>query len=117
MNLKLTYQFDENGHTAEATPDDHIRDLIEQVLFTTPGERVNRPDFGSGLLQLLFQPVSSELVTTTRFLVLNALNHWLGDLVEVSDVEVTLDDARLHVAVTYTVLRTHVTQTARFTHA
>jgi phage baseplate assembly protein W len=89
--------------------------MIEQVLFTSPGERVNRPDFGSGLLQLVFQPLSSELVTTNQYLVQGALNQWLGDLIEVSAVEVTREDAMLQVTVAYTVLKTQQPQTAQFT--
>ena len=69
------------------TSDDHIRDLIEQVLFTAPGERVNRPNFGSGLLQLVFAPNSDELAAATQFLVQGALQQWLGDLIQVEGVE------------------------------
>ena len=54
MNLDFPYHFDSHGRTAAIDYDAHIRDLIEQVLFTAPGERVNRPDFGSGLLRLVF---------------------------------------------------------------
>ena len=49
--------------------EDHVRDLIEQVLFTTPGERVNRPTFGSGLLQLVFAPNSDALAAATEMTV------------------------------------------------
>jgi len=88
--------------------------MIEQVLFTSPGERVNRPDFGSGLLQLVFQPLSTELVTTTQYLVQGALNQWLGDLIEVSDVEVIREDSLLQVTVVYRILKTRESQTAQF---
>jgi phage baseplate assembly protein W len=115
MQVKFNYQFSNNGRTAEADYYAHIREMIEQVLFTSPGERVNRPDFGSGLLQLVFQPLSSELVTTTQYLVQGALNQWLGDLIEVSAVEVTREDAMLQVTVAYTVLKTQQPQTAQFT--
>lgn len=115
MNIKFTYQFDNNGHTAETDDNTHIRDLIEQVLFTAPGERVNRPDFGSGLLQLVFQPNSNELVTTTQYLVQGALNQWLGDLIEVNDVEVIREDSLLQVTVVYTVLKNQQQQIAKFT--
>ena len=69
MNIDYPFHFDHRGRTALTDDDDHIRDMIEQVLFTTPGERVNRPTFGSGLLQLLFAPNSGELATATQFLV------------------------------------------------
>ena len=115
MNLKFTYQFDNNGRTAETDDNAHIRDLIEQVLFTSPGERVNRPDFGSGLLQLVFQPNSTEMVTTTQYLVQGALNQWLGELIEVNDVEVVREDSLLQVTVVYTVLKNQQRQIAQFT--
>ena len=61
MNIDFPFHFDDRGRTATTTLDDHVRDLIEQLLFTSPGERVNRPDFGAGLLQLVFAPNSAEL--------------------------------------------------------
>ena len=115
MNLKFTYQFDNQGRTAETDDNTHIRDMIEQVLFTSPGERVNRPDFGSGLLQLVFQPNSSELATTTQFLVQGALKQWLGDLIDVSEVEVINEESILQVTVVYTILKTQERQLAQFT--
>lgn len=114
MNLKFSYQFDNDGRTAATDYDSHIRDLIEQVLFTSAGERVNRPDFGSGLMQLVFQPLSSELVLTTQYLVQSALNQWLGDLIEVNEVDVSRDDSVLQVTVSYTVLKSRQHQTEQF---
>lgn len=114
MNLKFSYQFDNDGRTAATDYDSHIRDLIEQVLFTSAGERVNRPDFGSGLMQLVFQPLSSELVLTTQYLVQSALNQWLGDLIEVNEVDVSRDDSVLQVTVSYIVLKSRQHQTAQF---
>ena len=67
-------------------PDDHLRDLIEQVLFTSPGERVMRPDFGSGLLGLVFEPGGTELAATTQHLVQGALQRELGHLISVEAV-------------------------------
>ena len=115
MNLKFNLQFDNFGRSATTNEDMHIRDLIEQVLFTSPGERVNRPDFGCGLLQLVFQPNNSELVITTQYLVQGALNQWLGNLIEVNAVEVNSFDSTLEVTVVYTILLTHQRQTAQFT--
>ena len=61
MNIDFPFHFDSRGHTASTDENDHVRDMIEQLIFTSPGERVNRPDFGSGLLQLIFAPNSPEL--------------------------------------------------------
>ena len=118
MNLAFPYQFSARGRTAETADDDaHIRDLIEHVLFTAPGERVNRPDFGSGMLRLVFAPNSDELAATTQYLVQGSLQQYLGDLIQVDAVEVVNEDATLRVTVRYLVRRTQTVQTATFTNA
>jgi Bacteriophage baseplate protein W len=106
MNIDFPFHFDERGNTATTSYDDHIRDMIEQLIFTNPGERVNRPDFGSGLMQLVFAPNSSELAATLEFALQAALQRWLGDLIEVQELEVTSQDATLRVVVQYVVRRT-----------
>ncbi len=115
MNIKYPLQYNNNGRTGETTDDQHIRDMIEQILFTAPGERVNRPDFGSGLLQIVFEPNSDELVTTTQFLVQGSLQHWLGDMIEVKDVEVNNEDSKIIVTVVYIVRSNMETVVAKFT--
>ena len=110
-DLDFPYHFDGLGRTATTARDDHIRDLIEQVLFTAPGERVMRPDFGSGLLALVFEPNSSTLAATTQMLVQGALQQYLSDLIAVLSVQVVNDDSALRVDVRYVVLldrSTHV---------
>lgn len=114
MQIDFPFAFDSRGRTAQTTEDDHIRDLIEQVLFTAPGERVNRPTFGSGLLQMVFTPNSDELATATQFLVQGALQQWLGDLIQVEAVAVSSEDSTLRVAVQYLVRRSQQRQTANF---
>ena len=109
MNLDYPFSFDHMGKTAVTMDDDHIRNLIEQVLFTSPGERINRPDFGCGLLQLVFQPNSPELAAVTQFTVQGALQQWLGDLIQVEAVTVDSDEATLQVYVQY-VIRTSQTR-------
>jgi len=106
MNIAFPLHFDERGRTAGRNSDDHIRDMIELLLFTTPGERVNRPDFGSGLLQLIFAANSPEVAAALQFALQAALDRWLGDLIEVRGLDVTCDDARLTIDVTYAIRRT-----------
>lgn len=115
MNVDYPYRIDGRGRTAVTTDDDWIRDLIEQILFTVPGERVNRPDFGSGLLQLVFAPNSNELAAATQFAVGAALQQWLGDLVQLQTVQVEAEDSKLRVTVQYIVVRTQEERTAHFT--
>jgi len=109
------FSFDNRRRTSDTTADDHIRDLIEQVLFTSPGERVNGPTFGCGLNQLVFAPNSLELAAATQFLVQGALQQWLGDLIVVDSVQVESVDATLRVTISYIVRRTQTRQTAVFT--
>ena len=113
--LDYPFHFDGRGRTASTSYEDHIRDLIEQVLFTSPGERVNRPGFGSGVMQLIFAPNSDELAAATQLLVQGALQQWLGDLIQVEAVQVESRDATLQVSIQYTIRRTQQRQTAEFT--
>src|SRR4030088_497180 len=115
FNLDFPYHFDGRGRTAGTDLDDHIRDLIEQVLFTAPGERVNRPTFGSGLMQAVFAPNSQEMAAATQFLVQGALQQNLSDLIEVNKVEVSADDNILNVTIEYVVRNTQKQQVAQFT--
>ena len=117
MNIKFPYQFDHVLQTAMADEDLHIRNLIEQVLFTNPGERVNRPDFGCGLLHLVFEPLSDELAATTKFFVQGSLIQWLSELIEVNDVQVEVIDSSLQITVVYRNLDTKELQQAVFTPA
>jgi uncharacterized protein len=114
MSIDFPFRFDARGHTAETDVSDHLRDLIEQVLFTAPGERVNRPDFGCGLNRLVFAPNSDELAAATQFLVQGSLQHWLGDLIEVNEVLVENDDAKLLVRIQYTERRSQQRRTEQF---
>jgi len=106
MDIDFPFQFDKRGRTAETDIDDHIRDMIELFLFTSAGERVNRPDFGSGLLQMVFAPNSPELASALQFTIQAGLQRWLGDLIEVQALEVTAEDASLRVRIQYVVRRT-----------
>ena len=114
MQIDYPFHFDGRGRTAQTGSEDHIRDLIEQVLFTSPGERVNRPTFGSGVMQLLFAPNSDALASATQLTVQGALQQWLGDLILVESVDVENDDATLRVRVQYVVRRTQERQAAEF---
>ncbi len=114
MQVDYPFDFDGRGRTAETPEDEHIRDLIEQVLFTAPGERVNRPDFGSGILQLVFEPNSEPLAAAAQAAVQGALQQWLGDLIVVEEVRVESVEATLRVTVEYVVRRTQQRQAAQF---
>jgi len=106
IHLDHPFAVDGLGGTATASDDEHTRDMIEQVLFTAPGERVNRPSFGCGVLQLVFQPNGDALAGATRMVVQGALQQWLGGLIEVGDVEIDGEDSTLRITVRYTIRRT-----------
>ncbi|HEX3530688.1 MAG TPA: GPW/gp25 family protein [Thermoanaerobaculia bacterium] len=101
MQIDYPYRIDGRGRTAVTDEEEHVRDLIEQVLFTSPGERVNRPDFGCGLLQLVFAGNSDALAAAVQFTVQGALQQWLGERISVDSVDVAADDSRLTVTVVY----------------
>lgn len=115
MNIAFPFQIDGHGRTASATDADHARDLIEQILFTNSGERLNRPTFGSGLLQMVFQPNSPELAAALQFTLQASLQQWLDNRVQVQSVDVTSIDSSLQVTVRYVVPTDPQVQTAQFT--
>ena len=115
MALDFPFRIDSRGRSAEVVADAHIREMIEQVLFTVPGERVNRPDFGCGLLQLVFAPNSDALAAAVQSTVQGSLQQWLGELIEVEAVQVDHPDSLLAVTVQYIVRRDRERQLATFT--
>jgi uncharacterized protein len=117
MDIDFPYGFDSRGQTAGAGVDDHVRDMIELLIFTNPGERVNRPDFGSGLPQLLFAPNSPELAATVQFTMQAALQRWLGDVIEVRTLNVRAEDSSLTVDITYLIRGIGQEQSATFSRS
>ncbi|BAU12716.1 hypothetical protein LEP3755_32470 [Leptolyngbya sp. NIES-3755] len=120
MEIAYPFQINQRGRTADAPETEHIRNLIEQVLFTMPGERVNRPTFGSNIRQVVFAPNNSELITATQFLLQGALEQWLGDVIQVQAIEATTINSisegdSLQVIVQYIVRRTQQQQVVQFT--
>jgi phage baseplate assembly protein W len=118
-NVNFPFQFDGRGRTLDPNAglqQNYVRQLVEQVLFTSPGERVNLPDFGSGLLQLPFAPNSVEMAAATQFSVQAALQKWLSNYVRVQSVTADVDEAILTVTVVYSPLNSDVTEIQTFTY-
>jgi phage baseplate assembly protein W len=113
MNIDFPFHIDGRGRSAESGADKHVLDLIEQFIFTNPGERVNRPDFGSGLQQLVFAPNSPELASALQFSLQAGLNRWLGDLIELHALDVQSTEGELRITLTYVVRSTSETRTAQ----
>jgi uncharacterized protein len=117
MDLAFPYGFDGTGHTAQAaSPAAHIADMIEQILFTAPGERVNRPTFGSGTAQLVFEPASAVLAAAAQQAIQAGLQQWLPDLIRIQSVTVTADDGAVQVTVSYALLATTQQLTQQFVY-
>ncbi len=111
-HIDYPFHFDDRGRTALTDEDDHIRDMIEQFLFTNAGERVNRPDFGSGLLQVMFEPQSQALVSTLQRTAQAGLQQYLGDLITVQVLVISTEESTLRVDVRYIVRRNGAERTA-----
>jgi phage baseplate assembly protein W len=111
--LDYPYAVGSTGSPNTTGPDDHLRDLILQLLFTNPGERVNLPEFGVGVQQLVFAPNSDALRTSAQFLISTGLQRWLGDRINVSQVLVTSepgDEETVNIEIVYTLNATQQRQ-------
>jgi uncharacterized protein len=102
------------GNTATCAPPEEVDALIRQLLFTDPGERLNRPTLGCGLIELIFDAISDELVAATQFQVQGALQQWLSTMVTVGAVTATRSGGELVVAVDYRLANASQWQTVVF---
>jgi len=110
-------QINNQGRAALANETQYVRQLIEQVLFVSPGERVNRQDFGSDIRQLVFEPNDSELATAHQFMIQGALQQWLNGIIQVEEVQIETRDAVMTVTVHYISHKTQQRRTEEFTQA
>ncbi len=114
MQISYPFNIDDRGRVMEASEAGHIRQLIEQVLFTAPGERVNRPNFGSGIRQMIFSPNSNEVATATELMVRAALEQWLGDLIEIEGLDVMAEESSLGITIQYMIRRSQQREIVEF---
>jgi phage baseplate assembly protein W len=103
-----------NGTVVTSQSPQHVREMIEQVLFTMPGERVMYPEFGVGLERLLFDSTASDIMAATQALISEALQQWLGDVIVVLGVAVVAVDSTVRISVAYELLATHETRRVVF---
>ena len=80
----------------------HVVELIKQVLFTSPGERVNRPDFGCGVKRMVFAPNSEVVASLAQVTIIDSLQRWLDPVITVNTVTVKAIDEVLQILVVYT---------------
>jgi hypothetical protein len=114
MHIDFPFGIDETGRTRESSGAEYVRDLMEQILFTAPGERVMRPDFGSGARHLVFEPNDKQLAATTEYSIRGALQQYLGDLIVVDAIQVEGADGTVTVAIKYTLDGEDTPRTERF---
>ncbi|THD35872.1 MAG: hypothetical protein E7773_07945 [Sphingomonas sp.] len=103
MNRQIAfpYRLAPSGQTETSDLDDYIRDLLAQIVFTDPGERVNRPDFGCSLRRLVFTDGRSETTAAVEALIHSALRQWVGEVVQIQQVDVTTADSLVAVTIGY----------------
>ncbi|MBI1332582.1 MAG: GPW/gp25 family protein [Armatimonadetes bacterium] len=105
-NVAYPFQPGSQGRSETAEYNDHVSQMIEQVLFTAPGERLNRPTFGCGIRQALFGPLGDVQAAATQMLIQSSLQQWLSQQIEVRSVEVIAEDSTLTISISYVVRRT-----------
>ncbi|WP_433731917.1 GPW/gp25 family protein [Actinoplanes sp. CA-051413] len=101
MDIGFPFHVDARGRSGTADYAAHVIEMIEQLLFTSRGERVNRPDFGCGLLDMVFEPNSFAVAAVLQADAQAQLELWLGDVIALESLTVTADDATLRVDVQY----------------
>jgi len=116
MNVKYPYGFDSSGRTAQTDLPGHIRDMVEQILLTAPGERVNLPTFGCGVNQLVFAPNNDALAGAQQKVIQASLQQWLSDLIRINRVDVQAQDATLLITIVYTIIQSQQQQTEQFVY-
>ncbi len=114
MNIDFPFHIDQRGQTATTNRADHVNDMIRQYLFTIPGERVNRPDFGAGLLRDIFEPMDQETAAVIEHTVRSGLEQWLGELIDVESLQVIAQDSKLYVELVYRIRQSDSSRTAVF---
>lgn len=112
--LNFPFGLAPDGSVAVVDEDDHIRERLEQILFTAPGERVMVPDFGCGVRDLVFAGNNEVLAAATEFKVARALQTYMGNQVLITGVDVTNDEEKLRIVINYTKSKDLQRQQAEF---
>lgn len=81
---------------------EHIEQMMFQILFTSPGERIDRPDFGCGVKRLVFAPNSEVSASLAQITIFQALTKWLGTAITINDVKALAIEERLEIKIAYT---------------
>lgn len=114
QEIGYPYRIDSAGRTSTAQRNDHIRQMIEQVLFTVPQERVNRPEFGVNVRQFVFEGAGQETMAAAQFLIQGELERWMGEIIDVDAVQVDVEESTMNIRVRYIVRENQQVQVAQF---
>ncbi|WP_299009787.1 GPW/gp25 family protein [uncultured Shewanella sp.] len=101
MHKSFPFQINQYGHIQEADDDKHLRDMMEQILFTIPGERVNRPEFGCGVQLLVFGSIQAEMLSVKQSMIQIELQKYLGHLMQLQVVNITAHETQLDIFIRY----------------
>ena len=112
--LNFPFGLAPDGSVAAVDEDHHIRERLEQILFTAPGERVMVPDFGCGVRDLVFAGNNEVLAAATEFKVARALQSYMGNQVLINGVDVVNDEEKLRIVINYTKTKDLQQQQATF---
>lgn len=113
LHFGFPFTVNDGGFVQATGGDEAIRGRIIQVLFTAPGERVNEPEFGCGLFNLVFEPNSLVMAAAMEFTIGQALTRWLRDDLTVNAVNVAVQEEKALVEVAYTRKRDRSQQAVR----
>ncbi|MFB9316980.1 GPW/gp25 family protein [Cryptosporangium minutisporangium] len=106
FSLAFPFRTADRGGAAVSGRAAAVHEQLEQLLLTVPGERVNRPDFGCGVQRLVFGGASPEVAAAAEYVISTAVRRYLGELLTVDAVRVTVSDSQLFVDVLYTLVDT-----------
>jgi uncharacterized protein len=115
MFKSFPFNYNIYGHVEDAGIDKHIRDMMEQILFTIPGERVNRPDFGCGVQNMVFGSTLPEVMSVKQTGIQSQLQRYLGHLIKLQEVKVTTEESRVDILIRYIVYADQSEHTKVFT--
>ncbi len=114
MNKSFPFQFDIYGHIASCDEDKHIRDMLEQILFTMPGERINRPDFGCGISLMVFGSTTPEFINVKKTQIHSQIQQLLGHLIKVNNLEISVEESLVNILINYTVFKNQEQSSVEF---
>src|SRR3954466_6292826 len=114
LNVAFPFRLDSRGHTEVTDDERHVNGMLEMLLLTTAGERVNRPDFGGGLRQLLFGPASPELAATVQHTLRAEILQWLDDVIDLRELDVWAEEGRMVLNLSYVLRHDGTQRTAEF---